>query len=104
MHGRYLAEKLGVFHIDFQERLQELIISKTKKRVGPDYEDEEEEDPAQEDENSKRQVVLLPCELIRIFVYIFQAEPIGMPQFCIPHGKWQMMYLFTGSSSNIYAF
>ena len=42
LYGRYLAEKLGVFHIDFQERLQELIIAKTKKHVGPDYEDEDE--------------------------------------------------------------
>ena len=50
MHGRYLADKLGVFHIDFHERLQELIIAKTKKRVGPDYEDEEDENAVQDDE------------------------------------------------------
>ena len=43
LHGRFLAEKLGIFHIDFKERLQELVIAKTKKKVGPEYEEEEEE-------------------------------------------------------------
>lgn len=42
LHGRYLAERLGIFHIDFKERLQELIIGKTKKRVGCDSEDEDD--------------------------------------------------------------
>ena len=46
-----MAEKLGIFHIDFEERLQELIISKTKKRVGPDYEDDEEENNEENPEN-----------------------------------------------------
>jgi adenylate/nucleoside-diphosphate kinase len=52
LYGRHLAEKLGVFHIDFQERLQELIIAKTGKRVGPDFEDEEDEN-ANENDGSK---------------------------------------------------
>jgi adenylate/nucleoside-diphosphate kinase len=43
MHARYLAQKLGLFHISFTDRLQELIIAKTKKKIGPEYEDEEEE-------------------------------------------------------------
>ena len=48
LHGRELAKKLGVFHISFKDRLQELIIAKTKKKIGPMYEEEEEEelDPA----------------------------------------------------------
>ena len=50
LYGRYLAEKLGVFHIDFHERLQELIIAKTKKQVGPDYEDDETENTDQDGE------------------------------------------------------
>lgn len=44
MHARHLADKLGIFHIMFKERLQELIISKTKKKIGPEYEDEKEEE------------------------------------------------------------
>eukprot|EP00795_Rhopilema_esculentum_P017699 gene17699-9356_t len=44
--GRELAKKFGVFHISFKDRLQELIIAKTKKRIGPDY---PEEEPEQED-------------------------------------------------------
>ena len=33
LHGRTLAKKLGLFHIQFREYLQELVIAKTKKRV-----------------------------------------------------------------------
>jgi adenylate/nucleoside-diphosphate kinase len=43
LHGRNLARKLGLFHIQFRERLQELIIAKTKKKIGPEYEEEDEE-------------------------------------------------------------
>ncbi|XP_059153856.1 adenylate kinase 9-like isoform X2 [Physella acuta] len=42
LHGRHLAEKLGVFHISFRERLQELIIAKTKRKIGPEYQMDEE--------------------------------------------------------------
>ncbi len=52
--GRELAKKFGVFHISFKDRLQELIIAKTKKRIGPDYpEDVEEEDDLDENGNEK---------------------------------------------------
>ena len=50
LHGRLLAKKLGLFHIQFRERLQELIIAKTKKKIGPEYEEEEEEEPEPEEE------------------------------------------------------
>lgn len=43
-HGKSLARKLGLFHIQFRERLQELIIAKTKKKVGKEYEEEQQED------------------------------------------------------------
>jgi len=33
LHGRTLAKKLGLFHIQFREYLQELVMAKTKKRV-----------------------------------------------------------------------
>jgi len=32
-HGEWLAQQLGLFHIQFRELLQMLIIAKTKKRV-----------------------------------------------------------------------
>ncbi|KAI1897614.1 hypothetical protein AGOR_G00085080 [Albula goreensis] len=32
-HGRWLANKLGIFHIQFRERLQELIMSKTQRPI-----------------------------------------------------------------------
>ena len=54
LHGRYLADKLGIFHIDFRERLQEMIIGKTKKKIGPEYEEEEEE-PESDDEAEKEE-------------------------------------------------
>ena len=48
-HGRNLASKLGLFHIQFTERLQELIIAKTKKKIGPEFEEEEEEGEEEEE-------------------------------------------------------
>ncbi|XP_077973287.1 adenylate kinase 9-like [Styela clava] len=40
MHGRWLAEKLGIFHISFRERLQELILPKTGRKMGPEHEED----------------------------------------------------------------
>ncbi|NWW54969.1 KAD9 kinase, partial [Pedionomus torquatus] len=42
--ARQIADKLGIFHIQFEEYLQELILPKTKEKVGPDYGKEPEED------------------------------------------------------------
>ncbi|NXN17390.1 KAD9 kinase, partial [Indicator maculatus] len=42
--ARQVAEKLGIFHIQFEEYLQELILPKTKGKVGPSFEEEPEED------------------------------------------------------------
>ncbi|XP_067402684.1 adenylate kinase 9 [Emydura macquarii macquarii] len=42
--GRWLADKLGIFHIQFEERLQEMIMPKTGKRVGLEFDEEPEED------------------------------------------------------------
>ena len=53
-----MAKKFGVFHISFKDRLQELIIAKTKKRIGPDYPEEEPEDDeneTQENENKEKE-------------------------------------------------
>ncbi|XP_051881405.1 LOW QUALITY PROTEIN: adenylate kinase 9 [Pristis pectinata] len=43
-HSRWLANKLGIFHIQFTELLQERIIPKTKRKIGPEYDDEPTED------------------------------------------------------------
>ncbi|XP_051954117.1 adenylate kinase 9 [Xyrauchen texanus] len=47
-NGKWLAEKLGVFHIQFQERLQELILRKTQKRVRNADDSEPPEEPPKE--------------------------------------------------------
>ncbi len=44
LHSRQLARKLGLFHIQFRERLQEMIMAKTKKKIGPEFEDEDKGD------------------------------------------------------------
>ena len=41
LHGRLLAKKFNIFHISFKDRLQELILGKTRKRIGPEYEDDD---------------------------------------------------------------
>ncbi|XP_043860892.1 adenylate kinase 9 [Dromiciops gliroides] len=48
--GRWLAEKLGIFHIQFEEFLQEKIMIKTERRVGPEYDEEVEEEAAEKQE------------------------------------------------------
>nr|XP_009488876.1 PREDICTED: adenylate kinase 9-like [Pelecanus crispus] len=42
--AREIADKLGIFHIQFEEYLQELILPKTKEKVGPNFDEEPEED------------------------------------------------------------
>ncbi|XP_030346055.1 adenylate kinase 9 isoform X3 [Strigops habroptila] len=42
--ARQVADKLGIFHIQFEEYLQELILPKTKEKVGPHFDEEPEED------------------------------------------------------------
>ena len=44
LHGRILAKKFSIFHISFKDRLQELILHKTMKRIGPEYDIPNEED------------------------------------------------------------
>ncbi|XP_078256014.1 adenylate kinase 9 [Rhinoraja longicauda] len=44
IHSRWLADKLNIFHIQFTELLQERMILKTKKKLGPEYDDELTED------------------------------------------------------------
>ncbi|KAB1275605.1 Adenylate kinase 9 [Camelus dromedarius] len=42
--GRHLAEKFGIFHIQFEQFLQEKLMLKTEKKIGPEYEDDSEEE------------------------------------------------------------
>ncbi|XP_058275606.1 adenylate kinase 9 isoform X1 [Hirundo rustica] len=42
--ARQIANKLGIFHIQFEEYLQELILPKTKRKVGPSFDEDHEDD------------------------------------------------------------
>ncbi|XP_059501210.1 adenylate kinase 9 isoform X2 [Stegostoma tigrinum] len=44
VNSRWLAKKFGIFHIQFTEYIQELLFPKTKKKVGPEYDDEPTEE------------------------------------------------------------
>jgi len=49
-HGRVLAKKFGLFHISFKDRLQELIIHKTLKKIGTDFVFPEDDDTTIKDD------------------------------------------------------
>ncbi|NXI74771.1 KAD9 kinase, partial [Anseranas semipalmata] len=42
--ARWLADKFDIFHIQFEEYLQELLLPKTKEKIGPDFDEEPEVD------------------------------------------------------------
>ncbi|CAK6446699.1 unnamed protein product [Pipistrellus nathusii] len=42
--GRQLAEKWGIFHIQFEEFLQEKMMLRIEKKVGPEFEEDAEEE------------------------------------------------------------
>nr|XP_011757222.1 adenylate kinase 9 isoform X4 [Macaca nemestrina] len=48
--GRQLAEKLNIFHIQFEEVLQEKLLLKTEKKVGPEFEEDSEDEQAAKQE------------------------------------------------------
>ncbi|XP_072264855.1 adenylate kinase 9 isoform X2 [Pyxicephalus adspersus] len=93
-NARWLANKLGMFHIQFQERLQEIMLSKLEKKVGPHYDEESvEEDTTDEDmllllekentEQSKKEEskdskeeVVLTVEEEAIKSYLMDNEPL----------------------------
>eukprot|EP00111_Clytia_hemisphaerica_P024229 TCONS_00071384-protein len=49
LHGRLLAKKFGLMHISFKDRLQELLLPKLQKKIGPDFEFEEDQDEDDEE-------------------------------------------------------
>ncbi|XP_073432131.1 adenylate kinase 9 isoform X2 [Dendrobates tinctorius] len=55
VNSRWLADKLGMFHIQFKERLQEIMLSKLERKIGPQYEDDDEG-------NSEEDAMLLGLE------------------------------------------
>ncbi|EHB16747.1 Adenylate kinase domain-containing protein 2 [Heterocephalus glaber] len=48
--GRQLAENFGIFHIQFEEVLQEKLLLKTGKKFGPEFEEDSEEEQAAKQE------------------------------------------------------
>ncbi|KAM6148394.1 LOW QUALITY PROTEIN: adenylate kinase 9 [Erethizon dorsatum] len=48
--GRQLAENFGIFHIQFEEVLQEKLLLKTGKKFGPEFEEDSEEERAAKQE------------------------------------------------------
>ncbi|XP_075718379.1 adenylate kinase 9 isoform X2 [Rhinoderma darwinii] len=49
VNSRWLADKLGMFHIQFKDHLQEIMLSKLEKKIGPQYEEDEVEDDSEEE-------------------------------------------------------
>ncbi|KAM6185184.1 adenylate kinase 9 [Rhynchocyon petersi] len=50
MCGSYLAENLGIFHIQFEEVLQEKLMLKTERKFGPEFEEDSEDEQAAKQE------------------------------------------------------
>ncbi|CAH6778255.1 Ak9 [Phodopus roborovskii] len=48
--GRKLAENFGIFHIQFDEFLQEKMLLKAERKFGPEFEDDSEEEQATKQE------------------------------------------------------
>ena len=94
--GRTVAKELGIFHIDFCERLQEMIIEKTGKRVNREEgaeqveEDESAEDKPEltEDEEAiqsylSHDVPLAESQLISIIKPWWHEEPLKSTGFVL---------------------
>ncbi|XP_047128980.1 adenylate kinase 9 isoform X1 [Hydra vulgaris] len=77
LQGRLLASKYGLLHISFKDRLQELIIHKTLKKVGPDFQHlyENEENKVESEEKRAEVFDLNPFEK-NIYNNIIEGEPL----------------------------
>ncbi|XP_042667754.1 adenylate kinase 9 [Centrocercus urophasianus] len=86
--ARWLADKFGIFHIQFKEYLQELLLPKTKEKIGLDFDEEPEEDDElqelqdlsqtttkTEDDESKQEVELTDEEEA-IKANLMDAQPL----------------------------
>ncbi|CAF2637524.1 unnamed protein product, partial [Rotaria sp. Silwood2] len=81
LHGRELAIKYNTFHIKFRDRLQELIIGKTKMKIGPEH-NEARDDPDPEEEEQKEEKPIeeteeLTAEEENIKAYLQDGEPLA---------------------------
>ncbi|KAE8602715.1 hypothetical protein XENTR_v10014094 [Xenopus tropicalis] len=88
--ARWLAEKLGIFHIQFREYLQEIMLSKLQRKIGPQYAEEVKEYPNEEtplmelensdlaiaEENTAEEEVVLTDEEEAVKSYLEDASPL----------------------------
>ncbi|CAF1405575.1 unnamed protein product [Rotaria sordida] len=81
LHGRELAIKYNTFHIKFRDRLQELIIGKTKMKIGPEYnETRDEPDPEEEEQKADKPIdetEELTADEENIKAYLQDGEPLA---------------------------
>ncbi|CAF4826662.1 unnamed protein product, partial [Rotaria sp. Silwood1] len=81
LHGRELAMKYNTFHIKFRDRLQELIIGKTKIKIGPEYNEiRDEPDPEEEEQKAEKPIdetEELTAEEENIKAYLQDGEPLA---------------------------
>ncbi|XP_026196504.1 adenylate kinase 9 isoform X2 [Anabas testudineus] len=114
-HGEWLAKQLGLFHIQFREQLQMIIVAKTKKRVpyADELSDEAHEDldalikeamwEGEETENVSNSIndmeeVELTDEEKAIKAYLSDGEPLTpeiLNELIAPYWK-QEPYMSTG--------
>ncbi|CAF0983872.1 unnamed protein product, partial [Didymodactylos carnosus] len=81
LHARELAKKLNIFHIKFRDRLQELIIAKTKMKIGPEFaegrEDPDNEESEEKSEKTPDEVEELTPEQENIKAYLQDGEALA---------------------------
>ncbi|CAF2033300.1 unnamed protein product [Rotaria magnacalcarata] len=82
LHGRELATKYNTFHIKFRDRLQELLIGKTKVRIGPEYNEARDDGDPEEEEDQKAEKPAdesedLTSEEENIKAYLQDGEPLA---------------------------
>ncbi|XP_023564433.1 adenylate kinase 9 [Octodon degus] len=103
--GRKLAENFGIFHIQFEEVLQEKLLLKTGKKFGPEFEEDSEEEQAAkqeleelalqaniklEEENTKKQPpeVQLTEEEEAIKSSLIDSEPLSAEILEVILSEW----------------
>ncbi|XP_044026265.1 adenylate kinase 9 isoform X2 [Siniperca chuatsi] len=118
-HGEWLAQQLGIFHIQFREQLQMLIMAKTKKKVpyadevasseeSPEDlealikqargDDEKETEDTSANMNDMEQQVVLTDEEKAIKAYLSDGDPLTpeiLDMVIAPYWK-QEPYMSTG--------